>query len=58
MVRLRLIKIYGNSFAIKLFPSDMEDFGLKVGDKINIEEITPPKSKKTTNPSFDEENIE
>lgn len=40
MKRLREIKKYGNSASIKLSPSDLIDLDLKVGDKVDISEIT------------------
>jgi len=39
MVRIREIKKYGNSKAIKLEPADMKDFNIVVGDRVDIEEL-------------------
>jgi len=39
MVKLREIKQYGNSKAIKLEPSDLIDLGLKVGDNVDISDL-------------------
>lgn len=41
MVRLRIIKKYGDSHAIKLEPADLKDLNLKVGDEVDIEDIIP-----------------
>lgn len=39
MKRVRDIKQLGGTKAIKLFPSDMIDFNLKVGDQVIIDDI-------------------
>ena len=39
MVRLRQIKKYGDSNAIKLEPADLKDLGIATGDWIDIEDI-------------------
>jgi len=39
MVRLREVKKYGTTWIVKLEPTDMDDLGLKVGDKIDIEDV-------------------
>jgi len=38
-MRLRQIKQYGNTWVIKLEPTDMVDFGLKEGEKVDIEDL-------------------
>ena len=49
--RTRQIKQYGNTFVIKLSPDDLKDLNLKVGDNVDIDDITKinfkplPKSK-------------
>lgn len=37
-MRKRTIKKYGNTWVIKLEPSDVKDFELKEGDVVDIEE--------------------
>ena len=37
-MRKRTIKKYGNTWIIKLEPSDVKDFKLKEGDVVDIEE--------------------
>lgn len=37
--RIREIILYGNSYAIKLDPSDIKDFGLVIGDKVDIDDL-------------------
>ena len=39
MERLRKIKKYGNSHVIALFLVDLQDLGLKVGDKVDISRL-------------------
>ena len=39
MVRLREVKKYGTTWIVKLEPIDIEDLGLKVGDKVDIEDV-------------------
>ena len=38
-MRLRQIKQYGNTWVIKLEPTDMDDFGLVQGEKVDIENL-------------------
>ncbi len=38
-MRLRKIKKYGNSFAIKLEPADIIDFKFVEGDNVNIDNL-------------------
>ena len=38
-MKIREIKQYGNTIAIKLSPSDLVDLKLKVGDLVDIEDI-------------------
>lgn len=38
-MRKRKIQQYGNSYAIKLEPTDMNDFGLIVGDVVDIDDL-------------------
>jgi len=38
-MRKRIIKQYGNTWVIKLEPTDVIDFGLVEGDKVDIEEL-------------------
>ena len=38
-LRKRKIQQYGNSYAIKLEPTDMNDFGLIVGDVVDIDDL-------------------
>jgi len=44
-MRKREIKKYGDSFVIKLFPIDLKDFNLSVGDTIDIEDMVIVKKK-------------
>jgi len=39
MKRIRSIKKYGDSHAIKLEPADLKDFNVSVGDEVCIDEI-------------------
>lgn len=39
MARIREIKKYGDSRAIKLEPSDLVDLGIKEGDTVDIEDL-------------------
>jgi len=45
-MRLREIKKYGDSFVIKLFPIDLQDFNLSVGDTVDIEDLVIIKQQK------------
>jgi len=45
-MKKREIVKYGNSFLIRLSPSDMEDMELKEGDLVDIEDITKIKNVK------------
>ena len=45
-MRKRQIKKYGNTWIIKLVPSDIKDFELKEGDEVDIEDVEIIKSKK------------
>jgi|GEM_PF-6694803 hypothetical protein len=36
---IRTIKKYAGMLVIKLFPKDAEDFGFKVGDKVDISDM-------------------
>jgi len=38
-MRIRQIKKYGNTFAIKLSPSDLEDLDLKINEWVDISGI-------------------
>ena len=38
-MRNRLIKKVGGSLFIQLYKSDVKDFGLKEGDKVNIDDL-------------------
>lgn len=38
MTRNRSVRKIGNSWFIKLEPTDIKDFDLKIGDKLNIED--------------------
>ena len=38
-MRTRQIKQYGNTYVIKLSPSDLNDLGLKLDDFVNIDDI-------------------
>lgn len=38
-MRKRKIQKYGNSYAIKLEPSDIKDFGLREGDIVDIDDL-------------------
>jgi len=38
-MRKRTIQKYGNSYAIKLDPSDLRDFELKEGDSVDIDDL-------------------
>jgi len=38
MTRQREVRKIGNSWFIKLNPIDVEDFNLKIGDKLDIED--------------------
>ena len=40
MTRLREIKKWGSCFVLVLRVSDMEDLGLEVGDKIEVEDFS------------------
>jgi len=42
MVRKREIRQIGGSYYIKLYPSDLKDFNLKVKDLVIIDEISKP----------------
>lgn len=48
MVRLREIKLYGNSNVIFLTKTDMEDMKWKIGDKVDIE-LLKKKVKRNAN---------
>jgi len=39
MVRKRIIKKIGNSWFIKLEPIDLKDFGITVGDEVDIDDL-------------------
>ena len=45
-MRKRQIKKYGNTWIIKLVPSDIKDFELQEGDEVDIEDVEIIKSKK------------
>jgi antitoxin component of MazEF toxin-antitoxin module len=45
-MRRRTIKKYGNSYAIKLEPTDMDDFGLVEGDIVDIDDLNLLECKK------------
>ena len=45
-MRMRKIGKYGNTWVIKLTPSDAKDFDLKEDDEVDIEEIIPKRNKK------------
>ena len=49
-MRLRQVVKWGNSFVIRLKPSDMKDLGLSEKDEVDIDDIVKYKKKK------DEEN--
>jgi len=38
-MRIRTIKKYGDDFVIKLEQSDINDFGLVEGDKVDIDDL-------------------
>lgn len=38
-MRKREIKKYGGTWVIQLAPADIRDFGLREGDKIDIEDL-------------------
>jgi hypothetical protein len=38
-MRLRNIIKYGNTYVIKLHTADIEDFGLVIGDKVDIDDL-------------------
>ena len=42
-MRVRQIKKYGNTFVIKLSPTDLEDLDLKENDSVDIDEIVKVK---------------
>ena len=44
-MRKRTIKKYGNTWIIKLEPSDVKDFKLKEGDVVDIEDLNMEKKK-------------
>ena len=44
-MRKRIIKKYGNTWVIKLEPSDVKDFGLAEGDSVDIEDLNLLKEK-------------
>jgi len=48
-MRRREIKKYGDSFVIKLFPIDIQDFNLSVGDTVDIEDLVKTTIKKGGN---------
>lgn len=39
MTRIREIKKYGQSYAIKLEPADMKDYTLVAGDTVDVEDM-------------------
>lgn len=45
-MKIRQIKQYGNTVAIKLSPSDLVDLNIKVGDLVDIEDIVVIKNQK------------
>ncbi len=45
-MRLRPIKLYGNTFVVTLTRSDVKDFELKEGDEVDIEDIMKNKKRK------------
>ena len=46
MKRLRPVKKYGNTFVITLTKSDVIDFNIKIGDKVDIEDMFIKKIKR------------
>jgi hypothetical protein len=41
----RTIKKYGNTFAIKLEPKDLEDFGWELGEAVDVSKVKKIKKK-------------
>jgi len=37
-MKLRTVKKYGNTFAVKLEIADLKDYGIKAGDQLDLEE--------------------
>lgn len=48
-MRIRTIKKYGDSWVIKLDPSDVRDFQLIEGDKVDIDDLSLIKMKSKKN---------
>ena len=46
-MRKRIIKKYGNTWVIKLEPSDVKDFGLIEGDMVDIDDLNLLKEEVT-----------
>ncbi len=45
-MRLRPVKLYGNTFVVTLTRSDVKDFELKEGDEVDIDDIMKNKKRK------------
>lgn len=45
-MRIRKIKKYGDSYIIRLSPTDIQDFKLEIGDAIDIDNVVFLKKKK------------
>ncbi len=45
-MRLRKIKLYGNTYIIPLSKIDINDFGLKEGDLVDVEDMLIVKNNK------------
>ena len=54
-MRLRTIKKYGDSYAIKLEPADIRDFNLSVGQKVDIEDMIVRQVEKEVDAAISED---
>lgn len=46
VTRYRKVKKYGDTWVIKLYPIDSQDFEIKEGDEVDISDIVVPEKTK------------